>query len=438
MLSLRPLGWTLLASVGVVSVALAAGWSPWASAFPTNPCADGWTGCLVEGAAVTPGVARDAVGRPVVSGSRVGWFDLAPTASFSPFVGLSPYAVSAPVEAPSEPVADVAAPPAPMEPVAVAAPNPIAAAPIAEPRPVAAPIPTPAPAPQGGSVRPSNPTPVSVAPPVAVPAPVAPAGSVRPSNAVVTPPPAATVRPPAAVVTPPPPAASVRPPAAVVTPPPVVVPPPVVTPPPAAAVASASASGCDDLVKLEPAAMMGQLNVGQSKCLDGRIGSEPAQTMKDKVSRLLIANADAKGDKSEWERLLKRHLEDIDRSDPDMCFRYALQLSRGGAGRAMAVIKWADYALENKSKWSGSNYKTRVANLHKLRSEAMNKLWQEAETTYTTNRTDENEQRAARYRGQAKDMSKEWLDYARSSQQDTKAALALCVSAAGNRAFCEG
>ena len=215
MLSLRPLGWTLLASVGVVSVALAAGWSPWASAFPTNPCADGWTGCLVEGAAVTPGVSRDAVGRPVVSGSRVGWFDLAPTASFSPFVGLSPYAVSAPVEAPPEPVADVAPLPAPVEPSAVAAPNPIAAAPTAEPRPVAAPMPTPAPAPQAGSVRPPNPTPVSVAPPVAVAAPVAPAGSVRPSNAVVTPPPAASVRPPAAVV----------------TPPPVVVPPPVVTPP---------------------------------------------------------------------------------------------------------------------------------------------------------------------------------------------------------------
>ena len=435
--SLRPLGWTLLASVGVVSVALAAGWSPWEAAFPTNPCADGWTGCLVEGAAVTPGVARDAAGRPVLSGSRVGWFDLAPTASFSPFVGLSPYASSAPIAAPPAAVADAAPVAAPVEPAAVAvapaapvASSPVASAPSQAPATISPPMPTPVAAPATSSLRPSSPTPVAVSNPTPVAAPLPPSGSVRPSNTAVATPPSGSVRPTSAVVTPPP---------AVVTPP-VVAPPPVVTPPPAAVtpVASASAAGCDDLVRLEPAAMMGQLNVGQSKCLDARIGSEPAQTMKDKVSRLLIANADAKGDKSEWERLLKRHLEDIDRSDPDMCFRYALQLSRGGAGRAMAVIKWADYALENKSKWSGSNYKTRVFNLHKLRSEAMNKLWQEAESTYTTNRTDENEQRAARYRGQAKDMSKEWLDYARSSQQDTKAALALCVSSAGNRAFCEG
>ncbi len=185
--------------------------------------------------------------------------------------------------------------------------------------------------------------------------------------------------------------------------------------------------------------MMGQLRTGQAKCLDTRIGSEGQQTTKDKLSRLLITNAEAKGDKAEWERLMKRHLEDIDRSDPDLCFKYALHLSRGGVGRAQGVIRWADYALENKSKWSGPTYKTRVFNLFKLRAEGANKLWQDADTTFMTKEhTDENEAKAARYRGTAKDYAREWLGYARASEQDTKTAMALCVSSAGNRAFCEG
>jgi hypothetical protein len=237
------------------------------------------------------------------------------------------------------------------------------------------------------------------------------------------------------VVAPPPP-----PPVVAVTKPAVTAPPPVATTTAAAAVAPTNDS-CDDLVKLEPAAMMGSMRPGQVKCLDGRVATEGAQTTRDKVSRLLIANAEAQGPagKAEWERLMRRHLEDIDRSDPDMCFKYALHLSRGGASKSLSVIKWADYALDNKAKWSGNTYKQRVTNLYKLRAEAMIKLWQDSEALYTTNRSDENEQRAAKFRGTARDYSREWLDYARSSGQDTKTALAACMSAAsGNRAFCEG
>ena len=198
-------------------------------------------------------------------------------------------------------------------------------------------------------------------------------------------------------------------------------------------------NSCDDLVKLEPAAMMGQLSSGQAGCLEKRIGTESQQTTKDKVSRLLIANAENKGDKGEWERLIKRHLEDIDRSDPDLCFKYALHLSRGGVGRAPGVIRWADYALENKAKWSGATYKSRVFSLYKLRAEAAGKLWQDAEKSYMeTDHSEENEAKAGKYRGQAKDYAREWLDYAKASEQDTKTAMALCVSASGNRAFCEG
>jgi hypothetical protein len=131
---------------------------------------------------------------------------------------------------------------------------------------------------------------------------------------------------------------------AVVTPPPQVVAPQVVTPPAAVAVANTAAvtsDDCTDLVKLEPSAMMGSLRVGQVKCLDGRVNAESAQTTKDKLSRLLIINAEASGNKSEWEKYVRRHLEDIDRSDPDLCFKYASHLAKGGARSASATIKCA-------------------------------------------------------------------------------------------------
>lgn len=397
--------------------AMAGGWSSYNAAFPGQPCQDGWAGCIVGGGAVTPGMSKDSAGRPVPSDARVGWFDLKPTAVFSPFVSLSTYngamggalaMAEPPAPAPVEPT------PAPVEPT----PAPVEPAPV-EPEPVVkwtTPPPTPTPTP---SVRPPptpapTPTPVAKTPPPPTPAPTpAPVG--KPAPVPPAPTPVAKVSDPG-------------------TPPPPVMKP--VTPPTPAAV---SDDTCTDLVKLEPQAMLGQLRPGQVKCIEGRIGNEDAQTTKDKLSRVLIANAEGRGDKVEWERLVKRHLEDLDRSDPDMCFKYATQLSRGGTGRAPGVIRWADYALENKQRWSGTTYTKRVYDLYRLKTEAANKIWTEAEETFATKEhTDENEAKAAKWRGQTKDFAREWLDYAKASGQDTKNAMSICVSASGNRAFCEG
>jgi hypothetical protein len=65
------------------------------------------------------------------------------------------------------------------------------------------------------------------------------------------------------------------------------------------------------------------------------------------------------------------------------------------------------------------------------------RLWQASEQEFVASRAPDVEAEAARRRGVAKDYAREWLDYARESGQDTKDASALCVSAAGNAAFCE-
>lgn len=430
--TMRSVSKTLLVGLGLVGLtlpAIAGGWQSFQAAFPIAACMDGWSACLSAGGAVGPGMLHDSAGRPLPSDGRVGWFDLQPTASFSPFVGLSAYSGAAGGEMQPTPVqASVADNPIVTEPVAAAAPMRDARTEVGVAQPSAD---------MSVRVSPALPPPPVTQTPQAV-VNTAPNRSPPASTTPVAPytPPVQAVANTSTASKPMPTAATVAP---VVAPPPVANVAVVQTAVPAAtAVAAVAAVSCTDLVTLEPAAMMGSLTTGQSKCLEARLSSETLQTTRAKISLVMINNAEGKGDKSEWERLVKRHLEDIDRSDPDLCYKYGLQLSRGGAGRATGVIRWADYALENKSKWTGNTYKTRVFSLFRMKTEAANKLWKDAEATYTTDHTDENEAKSAKYRGMTKDFAREWLDYAKASTQDTKSAMQYCVSAAGTTAFCEG
>ncbi len=194
---------------------------------------------------------------------------------------------------------------------------------------------------------------------------------------------------------------------------------------------------CDDLVKLEPAAMGGTLSPDELTCLEVKLNNAPRQTEKDKISRVLLANADGKGSVSEWMRLAARHLDEVDRSDPDMCFRYALTLSRqGDIDDAPEVLRWSDYALENKSRWEGPTFVARVYNLYRLRAETATRVWIDAEDELLTDRTEENMVEAEEARGLAKNSAREWLDYATASAQPTDRAYRLCETAAGSPNFC--
>jgi len=405
-----------------------AGWSDFASAFPELPCHDGWAGCLVDDAAVAADMQVGGQGIYRPSGLRLDWFSLQAAPSFSPFVGLSDYPTE--VEKPPEKVASRPPPDrASLEEVVEAGQEsglreppdraereeeeeePIVAEVEPEEEPEEQPVKqrerpekqrehTSAKGNQAGEQATSyqepepEPEPVEKVrskPEKQEPEPVQEIKTGTSGDGVVV-----------------------------------------------ADVAVEEDASCDDLVTLEPAALMGTLSVGQRDCLEARITSASRQTEKDKVSRVLLMDAEARGDKKGWARLIKRHLEDIDRSDPDLCFKYSIYLSRRGVGRAHGVIRWADYALENKSQWQGSTYVSRVYALMKLKAEAANRVWTAAEEAYVADRTKENEDKARKYRNLTKVYAREWLDYARASGQEVKNALALCVSAAGNKAYCEG
>jgi hypothetical protein len=181
---------------------------------------------------------------------------------------------------------------------------------------------------------------------------------------------------------------------------------------------------------------MGQLGVERRKCLDSRLAGGSKITGKDKISRVLIADAKARGDEADWERLMKRHLEKFDRSDPNMCLVFSIHLHKKGVGKATQVIRWSDYAMENKSVWSGSTHTRNVYYLHKLKSQAASRLWKRAEKQFVKDRNEKNEAKANQYRSMAKQFSRAWLDYAKASGKDTSQPMAACVSASGNTEFC--
>jgi hypothetical protein len=225
------------------------------------------------------------------------------------------------------------------------------------------------------------------------------------------------------------PVVATRPPPVVATrPPPVVVelPPPPGLP-----------TTCKNLLALEPFALMGQLSGTLRACLEERLNSADQQTVQNKISRVLMMDAEARRDHERMAMLLGRHLQDIDRSDPDLCFKYALVLSKKGIDRSEEVIHWADYALENKQEWTRSTYKRRLFDLFKLRAETANKLWNHWDATYVKDRTGASQGQSENWRNTTKQYSREWLDYAKASKQRIKRASNLCIAAAGTSDFCE-
>jgi hypothetical protein len=182
---------------------------------------------------------------------------------------------------------------------------------------------------------------------------------------------------------------------------------------------------------------MGELGRGIEVCLERAFAAERMQTTRNKISRLLIIDAESRKDWDSWERLVQRHLEDIDRSDPDLCLRYSVYLHKtGGLDFAEDAIHWAGYALENKQNWAGDDYKRKVGGLHRLRAEAAHRLWNDSDRTYVATPTPETQSAAKKSRGLAMDYSREWLDYARAAGQDSKRAYQLCLTAAGAEMFC--
>jgi len=398
--------------------AVAGGWSDYDKAFPAFPCPDGWSTCEVDGTTVSPEMVVDSEGNTLPANMRFSFWNFESTAASSPFAGLSEYTgdmAGRGVKTDEPEVAEA------VEEYGGAAAIP--SLPRAESQDLSDPVPVPAMV-EEEYYEEEPPSP----PPAAAPVPVEPAPEEEYGG--YKPPTLAEIEAAKAAAQPPPPE-PVRAPVAEPDPEPAVavadIPPP---PPPV------MEADCSDLRALETKAMLGQLGVPNRKCLDGRIERSLKLTDKDKISRVLISDAKARGDQADWERLMKRHLEKIDRSDPNMCLMYSIHLHKRGVGKSTQVIRWSGYALENKGKWAGAAHTRNVYYLNQLKSQAASRLWKRAEKRFVKDRNEKNEAKANKYRSMAKQYSRAWLDYAKASGKDTSKPLAACVSASGNTEFC--
>jgi hypothetical protein len=199
----------------------------------------------------------------------------------------------------------------------------------------------------------------------------------------------------------------------------------------------AATAECGDLVTLEPSAMMGKLADPEIRCLDDALVDAERQTVKDKISRVLMADAWAKGDAHRWEGVARRHLDEIDRSDPDLCYKYSKYLSSKGPEHTDEAMRWADVALENRSRWTGDLHVKRVYSLFKLKTLAAQKQWTHLEEQFSVTPSDSLEKQKEEVRNMTKTLAREWLEYARSSGKDATLPMQICVSSSGTDGYCD-
>lgn len=243
-------------------------------------------------------------------------------------------------------------------------------------------------------------------------APTSPIAPVRPLPPKPGPTPGIAVDPPVKVV---------DPPVKVVDPPPAPLPVP--------------SAGCDDVKRLEPLAMLGKLDAPTLACLEAG-ATTGALTSRDRYSRVLLADAWGKGDRAAWSRLAKRHLDEIDASDAEMSYKFALQLQRDG--KHEPTIVWSERSLERAVQWTGDTYVDRVSALHKLRAMAAQALWKQAEEKAVAAPSSEASAAADKARARTKVFAREWYEYTASAGRDATKALQLCVAAAGTADYCKG
>jgi len=194
--------------------------------------------------------------------------------------------------------------------------------------------------------------------------------------------------------------------------------------------------GCSDLRRLEPRSLMGRLTQEQILCLELRLRREERMTAKNKTSRVLMADAYTKGDMDRWEAAVRRHLEEIDRSDADLAYIFARHLASKPAEYIPEAIRWSNVSLTNAYQWEGQRRVDRMYALHRINAVAAQQLWLAAEDAALRDPSRDKLARANFWRNQTKSLSREWLSFATEAGRDPAASLDLCMSAAGTTDYC--
>jgi predicted nucleic acid-binding protein len=188
------------------------------------------------------------------------------------------------------------------------------------------------------------------------------------------------------------------------------------------------------LKHLEPVAIRGALTPADVTCLETGYANARSQTDKGKISRVLMANAYVTNS-TEWARLVRRHLEDVDQSDPDIAYLYANYLFNRDQPDYPGVVRFAQLAYERRAdSWEGRVYVVRSHHILRLRAIAELKLWEVAEEAAARSEDDAVRAKAEEQRLRTHTAAREWLDFDRESDLRWFEAAQICVSSGSPQA----
>ena len=201
-----------------------------------------------------------------------------------------------------------------------------------------------------------------------------------------------------------------------------------------------SQEGCPDyaadiagIKPLEPKAFAGQLSESDIRCLERGYESAAKQTDKSKISRVLLANAQVT-DSDEWVRLVRRHLDEVERSDPDIAYMFANFLFNQESPDFNTVVQFADVAWERRTdRWEGRAFVVRSHHLLRMRSMSLMMLWKAEAEQFAG--SEQEPPTVANSRLKAHTAAREWLDFDRASDLPFTEAANLCV-ATGTESGC--
>lgn len=189
---------------------------------------------------------------------------------------------------------------------------------------------------------------------------------------------------------------------------------------------------CGDPTLYEDDASAGALALPDLHCLRaGMRSAKRSQTDRARSGRVVLVDTRARCDRGDgceaYETEQRYFFEEIDRSDPELLFSWALYLARTGtddADRLGEAIGWAERALERKSAWRGVDYVRRVDALMEVRAQSAYARWKLTG--------------GERHRIEARNASADWMNQRIQLGRDPSEALALCSSAVGSEEVCRG
>lgn len=188
------------------------------------------------------------------------------------------------------------------------------------------------------------------------------------------------------------------------------------------------------LKEVEPKALTGSLSEAEIACLEAGFAKSDKQTDKSKISRVLLANAMV-NDTDHWMKLVRRHLDEVEQSDPDISYLYANFLYNQESPNFTEVIRYADLAYERRAdRWEGQTFIRRSHHLLRLRAIARMKIWEAAENNAVGKEGAERDL-ADKHKVQAHAAAREWLDFDRQADLRWTEAGHMCA-ATGSEAAC--